>query len=162
MDIYSAVECVRSYKGKVAADIELASALHEIRAIRTRKERAWKRHDELIDKVNSYHLVSGAYGSTVSVQTSRNHSAIAEMLEEASDLSREVCNDIALLNDAIDLVEDAVQAIPDKDTREIIDAKYLKGWSDTEIEEMYKYRQPGYAQRLEGRYFRSLSGDPAE
>lgn len=157
MDIYSAVEQFRTCKKDISSSINLAAALYEIAAIRKRKNKAWRRREQLIEKLNSSHLVSGIYGATVSVQTSANHEKRQEILAECSDLARSVREDIALLYDAIELVEDTIEAIPDRDTREIIDGKYLKGLSDTEINNRFRGQRSGYAQELERRYFRSLA-----
>lgn len=155
MDIIEAVESIRSYKKEVVESLDMASALHEIATIRDRKQRAWNKHDALLDKVASSHTVSGVYNST-GVQAGKRHTAMAEMIEEASDLTKAIRKDSTLLYDCIALVEDVIKAIPDHDTRVIIEGKYLKGWTDTELSEMFSYHKPGYTQMLEQKYFQSL------
>lgn len=155
MDIIEAVESIRSFKAEIIQSVDIASALHQIVAVRERKQRALSKHDALMDKIISSHTVSGIYNSS-GVQTSKNHAAIAEMIEDAADLGKDIQRDNAFLNDAIELVEDIVDAIADIDTRLVIQHKYIDGWTDTEIEELFSESLPGHAQRLEQKYFRSL------
>lgn len=156
MDIIEAVESIRSYKKEVVESLDMASALHEIAAIRERKQRAWNKHDALVDRANSFGLVSGAYGPTGAVRSGRNREQVQDMLAEASDLMKAIRKDHDLLYDALEIVEPIVEAIPDYDTRLVIERKYMSGCSDEELCELFSDSGPAYVQEVERKYFQSL------
>ena len=158
MDIVTAVESVRSYKEDITSSIDMASALREIAEIRARKEHAWKKYDAVHDQICSIGLVSNVYGSTGKVQTSGRRQTRQELHEENADRLKSIQKDTALLCDAIELIEERVKAIPDYDTRTIIQYKYINGWSDAELEELFGESEPGYIKKVERHYFRSLKG----
>ena len=135
-------------------NIDMFSALNNIMSLRKRIEYNRKKADELSDRILSVG-VSNIYGN-ISTKSSYNHRAHQELVVEESDLRKTIFEDLTLLYDTIAVLEDAVMAIPDYDTRVIIKNKYLNGLSDEEIEGMFFEHESGYCYQLEHDYFRSL------
>lgn len=156
MDIVEAVENIRAYREEVIENLDVASSLREIALVRARRQKALNEHDRLMDKIVSGSGVSRIYGGSQTVQRSRDYTRIQDMIAEMSDLGKEVQEDGRFLDVALELVGDIVDAIPDVDTKLVIKHKYIDGWTDTEIEELFSESLPGHAQRLEQKYFRSL------